>query len=257
MRERFEARELPAATGAASTGCAQTPATINAVAAYSVRCPSCDHANPRGANYCNQCGMPVHFEECGRCEAINLRGAPSCHKCGCILPGSATLEPVAVPPAVTAASASQEILPEPDQTVQTHVAGPAPRRRHGVSRVALLTLGLALVAVPTYIATEHPSTLHRVFRAFAPAADLAPKPVDVTPAPAAAAAPEAVPAAPQDASAALSEVAPLTGSNAGAPAGVAPPVTQGARSSATKSKASRAKQGTRKAPARKPASRSS
>ena len=83
-----------------SLGRGETPVTPNDMAGFSVRCPSCDHANPAGSHFCNRCGMPVHFEACGRCEAINPRGAASCHKCGCVLPGSAIPESAEAAPAI-------------------------------------------------------------------------------------------------------------------------------------------------------------
>jgi len=52
---------------------------------FPLRCPSCDHGNPAGANFCNNCGMPVDLEACGYCDAINQRGADRCHKCGRLL----------------------------------------------------------------------------------------------------------------------------------------------------------------------------
>ena len=49
---------------------------------FPLRCPSCGGGNPAGANFCNNCGMPVNLEPCACCDAINRRGADRCHKCG-------------------------------------------------------------------------------------------------------------------------------------------------------------------------------
>ncbi len=94
-----------------SLGRGVTPATANDVAGCSVRCPSCDHANPANSHFCNQCGMPVHFEACGRCDAINLRGATSCHKCGSSVPGSAIPETTTAAPAVVETLSTQAERP--------------------------------------------------------------------------------------------------------------------------------------------------
>jgi double zinc ribbon protein len=52
---------------------------------FPLRCPSCDHGNPVGANFCNNCGVPVDLEACAYCDAVNRRGADRCHKCGRLL----------------------------------------------------------------------------------------------------------------------------------------------------------------------------
>ena len=132
-------------------------------------CPSCDHANPAGARYCNQCAMPVHFETCGRCEAINRRGAAKCHKCGCALRAAAKPVPSAeaLPVKVAAASAA---LPEPrpEERVDLRagspadIATPAQHRRRAGILAASIALVVALVAVPSYVAKEHSESLDRM-----------------------------------------------------------------------------------------------
>lgn len=221
------------------------PAASNDVPGQSVSCPSCDHANPAGSRYCNQCGMPVHFEACGRCEAINLRGAALCHKCGCSLPWSGDRNPAA------AASAAGETLPSetPD------IADPAPRRRQAGTRVALIALGLAAVAASTYIVTERPAPFHR---AVDPVVQ-PPEPVNA-PSISPAAAPGVAPAPPQVVSAPPSEVArDFRSSDAAAAAAVAPPAAKSARTPKVKANASRSKSTTssRKPPPRKPAAKAS
>ena len=49
-------------------------------------CPFCNHANPAGAKYCNDCGSPLHLKPCNRCEAINDEVASDCYKCGAEFP---------------------------------------------------------------------------------------------------------------------------------------------------------------------------
>jgi hypothetical protein len=258
-----------------SLGRGEARRTPNEVRDASVRCPSCDHANPAGSHFCNQCGMPVHFEACGRCEAINLRGAPSCHKCGCILPGSAI--PKSAAPIIVERLSSQAADPIDSTTDLPPVtAEPVPRRRSAGIRAAWMTLGVALVAVPTYIATEHPASFDRIVDAIAlpgrtPSDSTSPtsgpaqpvvqpsQTIDARPAPAAETR-EAAPPAPQLAGAPPSEtVRESRRPDAAASTAVAPPIAKSARASTTKSQGSRSKQGTppRKASTRKPAPKSS
>ena len=49
---------------------------------FSVECPVCDHANPAGAKFCNDCGSRVDLEGCPKCDAINDRESAFCYKCG-------------------------------------------------------------------------------------------------------------------------------------------------------------------------------
>jgi len=271
MRDRPEARDFLAAMEQSPLGRAETPTTSIGVSGVSVRCPSCDHANPAGSNYCNQCGMPVHFEACGRCEAINLRGAPSCHKCGCILPGHASPESAAttaaavveMPAQVADQPDSTEDLPPPDSAER------APRPRRAAIRATLIAFGVALVAIPAYIATEHQASLHRVVDAIVRRASVgtdppprtspqpsAALPVEQVDTPSVAPTPtrEAVAPAAQAASAPPSEIARDTKRpDATALAAVPPPVARSARPPTTKS--TRSKQGTssRKPSTRKPA----
>src|SRR4029434_5100627 len=131
MGDRTEGRDLQTMEKL-SLGRWDAAVTPNGSSALSVPCPSCDHANPAGSHYCNQCGMPVHFETCGRCEAINLRGAPSCHKCGCVLPGCAIPESTAAAPVIVEPPPSQatDQLDATSHLPPEHVTEPAPRRRH-------------------------------------------------------------------------------------------------------------------------------
>jgi len=46
-----------------------------------LQCLSCDYDNALGANFCQECGSPLHLRLCKRCEAINDIAAPSCHSC--------------------------------------------------------------------------------------------------------------------------------------------------------------------------------
>lgn len=64
------------------------------------QCPFCDHANPFGAKFCNDCGSPLHLKPCNHCEAVNDQVAKNCYKCGTEFPvlspapNAATASPV-------------------------------------------------------------------------------------------------------------------------------------------------------------------
>jgi ribosomal protein L40E len=45
------------------------------------QCIFCDHVNPAGAKFCNDCGSQLHVKRCSRCEAVNDQAAKNCFKC--------------------------------------------------------------------------------------------------------------------------------------------------------------------------------
>jgi ribosomal protein L40E len=47
-------------------------------------CPFCDHRNPVGAKFCNDCGSPL--KPCNQCDAVNHQAATNCYKCGAEYP---------------------------------------------------------------------------------------------------------------------------------------------------------------------------
>jgi hypothetical protein len=47
-------------------------------------CPFCDHRNPVGAKFCNDCGSPL--KPCNQCDAVNHQAATNCCKCGAEYP---------------------------------------------------------------------------------------------------------------------------------------------------------------------------
>ena len=49
-------------------------------------CPFCDHRNPVGAKFCNDCGSPLHLKPCNQCDAVNHQAATNCYKCGAECP---------------------------------------------------------------------------------------------------------------------------------------------------------------------------
>src|SRR5690348_15099002 len=51
-------------------------------------CAFCDHRNPAGARFCNDCGSPLHLKPCKRCDAVNDEAATTCCRCGAACPVS-------------------------------------------------------------------------------------------------------------------------------------------------------------------------
>jgi ribosomal protein L40E len=49
-------------------------------------CPFCDHRNPAGAKFCNDCASPLHLKPCRHCDAVNHASATACYKCGATHP---------------------------------------------------------------------------------------------------------------------------------------------------------------------------
>lgn len=60
-------------------------------------CPFCDHRNPAGAKFCNDCASPLHLKPCSQCDAVNHHAATNCYKCGAacrVSPGTPETTPV-------------------------------------------------------------------------------------------------------------------------------------------------------------------
>jgi ribosomal protein L40E len=49
-------------------------------------CAFCDHRNPAGAKFCNDCASPLHLKPCKQCDAVNDQAATNCYKCGAACP---------------------------------------------------------------------------------------------------------------------------------------------------------------------------
>ena len=49
-------------------------------------CPVCEHRNPRGSRFCNECGSPLQLRFCPRCHAAEDVMALECRSCGERLP---------------------------------------------------------------------------------------------------------------------------------------------------------------------------
>ena len=62
-------------------------------------CSFCEHHNPAGAYFCNDCGSPLHLKPCNRCHAVIDQAATNCCKCGALFtkPGATPVLPAADP----------------------------------------------------------------------------------------------------------------------------------------------------------------
>lgn len=104
-----------------------SPWTFAARAAYfgDRMCAFCDHRNPSGAKFCNDCAAPLHLKPCEHCGAINDHAATHCYQCGgaCsvspgvteatpVLPAADTV-PAATPGGSAAATVTQPRLDAP------------------------------------------------------------------------------------------------------------------------------------------------
>jgi hypothetical protein len=61
------------------------------------QCLFCDHVNPLGAKFCNDCGSPLHLKPCKQCEAINDHAAQNCYRCGAADPALVIVAPEVLP----------------------------------------------------------------------------------------------------------------------------------------------------------------
>ena len=49
-------------------------------------CAFCDHRNPPGAKFCNDCASPLQLKPCPQCDAVSDQAATNCYKCGATYP---------------------------------------------------------------------------------------------------------------------------------------------------------------------------
>jgi hypothetical protein len=73
-----------------------------------VSCSFCDHKNPAGSKYCNECGSPLHLMPC-RCGAVNNVTDTHCYRCGAALSGPRTPAP-SIPPEAQPGDVDEELL---------------------------------------------------------------------------------------------------------------------------------------------------
>ena len=80
-------------------------AALQARPAFASQCLFCEHANPVGAKFCNDCAGPLHLKLCKQCDAINDLPATNCYKCGAGFPSQLLPLAEALSTAQTAGSA--------------------------------------------------------------------------------------------------------------------------------------------------------
>ncbi|SFB68728.1 Double zinc ribbon [Polaromonas sp. OV174] len=156
----------------------------------SLKCLFCQHLNPAGAIFCNDCGGQLNLQPCERCGAIDSRSARKCYKCGAEfpLPAAAGLNPLLAPTIPEkafaystldeAGAAGQEVAhphpglsyspPEPqpvDDMLASETAATAtvtkPRRRLPLAVILALLLVLAAALVSVYLYQGKPVQLAR------------------------------------------------------------------------------------------------
>src|SRR4030095_9414419 len=71
-----------------------------------MKCPRCQHENPRGSSFCLECGARLGLT-CGSCGTDLPQGSKFCNKCGT---------------AVSSATAGQPHFPPPDPSPPKHLA---------------------------------------------------------------------------------------------------------------------------------------
>lgn len=163
-----------------------------------LQCLFCNHLNPAGASFCNNCGSQLHLQPCDRCGAFNKRTEKGCHKCG----ASFTL------PAASGRDASVPALSdvEPANLPQGNVAAATDNKPAKLSRRTLQLAALALLFVAIVMSGEYYSEQSAEFTKtqgvipFAPRVSGSPMATTVTP-PAVATLVEEAPVSPAQAAA--------------------------------------------------------
>jgi hypothetical protein len=98
-------------------------------------CPVCEHRNPRGSRFCNDCGSPLQLRFCPRCHAAEDVMSLECRSCGERLPmvvlTDSTIDPDQSVPATGVTWEPQPPQPAPfqprfekDSTSPSNLLGP-------------------------------------------------------------------------------------------------------------------------------------
>jgi ribosomal protein L40E len=113
-------------------------------------CGFCDHRNPAGAKFCNECASPLDLRPCKQCDAVNDQAATNCYRCGAACPAMITA-PMATPawPAAdsTRASATPDDLPVAATTQPLFAATALPAGFRLPGRGHFLVAAIATVLV--------------------------------------------------------------------------------------------------------------
>jgi len=145
-------------------------------------CGFCDHRNPPGANFCNDCAAPLNLKPCRQCDGINDQSVSHCYKCGAaVSPVPAALEPLA-----PAGATPGDVPPGPSTAAALGADAPsgAPVRSAGRRVPSSGQIVVAAAVAVGLIAGAH--QVYRVHAAKAAVMDVAsptPAPIAPTPAP--------------------------------------------------------------------------
>ena len=108
-------------------------------------CAFCDHRNPAGAKFCNDCAAPLHLKPCKQCDAVNDLAAANCFKCGAAYPVSCSA-PEATSRFQAADSPGEWRAPDDAQAMRA----PSRLRRLGTSLAAAIATILIVWAYDAY-----------------------------------------------------------------------------------------------------------
>ena len=120
-------------------------------------CPFCDHRNPAGARFCNECASPLHLKPCRGCDAINDQAAMYCHNCGAACP--MPFDPVEATAEVGVAVA--QTADPPPSAVAPQRAGSPSRGTETVLVAATATVLIAGAYAAYRITTDTPEVASR------------------------------------------------------------------------------------------------
>jgi hypothetical protein len=111
-------------------------------------CPFCEHHNPAGAYFCNDCGSPQHLKPCNHCDAVNDQTATNCYKCGAlfITPGATPVVPAADPTAAWATAGDEGVAETARQPLFAGSALRAGWRLLRPNRLLLIYVATILIA---------------------------------------------------------------------------------------------------------------
>lgn len=82
---------------------------------FAIKCPSCQHDNTPGEQFCAVCGVPLHLKPCPKCGVVDHVTAKVCSACGTTFPpielaqSSAAVDPGAPQNGVAAPRASNRL----------------------------------------------------------------------------------------------------------------------------------------------------
>ena len=111
-------------------------------------CPFCEHHNPAGAYFCNDCGSPQHLKPCNHCDAVNDLATTNCYKCGAlfITPGATPVVPAADPTTAWATAGDEGVAETVRQPLFAGSALRAGWRLLRPNRLLLIYIATILIA---------------------------------------------------------------------------------------------------------------